>query len=237
MERSLPPRVARPYRITLHMWYRGPSCTKHRLSWCPATWQVPLHCPRLRVHCQVGQSFVLAEWWRREWRRGKTAEAEGRESRLSSAQPGDRWFWEQVRAMVKPALPSHHIARSQAQVSFGHVRRGMLGHTTPYYRPRRIPLCEVDHLSLLPSVISRCWCQDDNLDSKSFLEGSGYHTCMCSWGCWPSGLLLKPCGFTPCPRFRDPVSRTPPGRTACISLLSDLHPSMDFQQSQSLSFP
>ena len=90
MERSPPPRVARPYKNTLHMWYGGPSCMKHRLSWHPATWQVPLHCPRLGVHCQVGQCFVLAERRRREWSRGKTVEAEGGESRLSNAQPGDR---------------------------------------------------------------------------------------------------------------------------------------------------
>lgn len=48
MERSPPPRVARPYRNTLHMWYGGPSCKKHRLSWHLAIWQVPLPLPQAR---------------------------------------------------------------------------------------------------------------------------------------------------------------------------------------------
>lgn len=60
-QRSPPPCVARPPRNALHMWYGGPSCVKHGLSWHPATWQVPLKCPGLGVHCQVGQCFVLAE--------------------------------------------------------------------------------------------------------------------------------------------------------------------------------
>lgn len=78
------------------------------------------------------------------------------------------------------------------------------------------------------------WCQAGNLDWKSFLEGSGYHVCMCSWVCWPSGLLLKPCGFTPCPRFRHSVSIKPQGRTACITLLCDLHPFREFWQPKSV---
>lgn len=56
----------------------------------------------------------------------------------------------EVRAMVKLRHPSHHVARTQAQVSFGHVRRGMLGHIAPYYRPKRVAACNVDHVSFLP---------------------------------------------------------------------------------------
>lgn len=80
------------------------------------------------------------------------------------------------------------------------------------------------------------WCQADNLDWKSFLEGSGYYVYMCSWVCWPSGLLLKLCGFTPCPRARHPVSKKSQGRSAHVTLLSGLHPFWEFWQ-PSLCFP
>lgn len=80
------------------------------------------------------------------------------------------------------------------------------------------------------------WCQADNLDWKSFLEGSGYYVYMCSWVCWPSGLLLKLCGFTPCPRARHPVPKKSQGRSAHITLLSGLHPFWEFWL-PSLCFP
>lgn len=127
MER-FPPCVARPYRITLHMWYGGSSCVKCRLSWHPATRQVTLHCPRLRVHCQVGQCFVLAERWRRERSWGKMVEAERGESRLSSAQPGDRWFWGQSHGQAQTPI----ISRCQDSSS-GELWTCQKRYIRPYY--------------------------------------------------------------------------------------------------------
>lgn len=128
--------AARPYRNTPHMWRpaAGSSC---RL---PAPWPVPCPAPGPeRTARGTGKG-----------RQGERAKAGWGESRLSPAQPAKWGFRELIRAMVKLGLPSHHIARTQAQVSFGHVRRGMLDHTTSYYRCKRGALCKVDHLYLLP---------------------------------------------------------------------------------------
>lgn len=63
------------------------------------------------------------------------------------AQPAAWGFGEQIRATASPGLPSHHTARTQAQMSFGHVRRGQM---TSYYRPKQGALCKVNHLSVPP---------------------------------------------------------------------------------------
>lgn len=100
----------------------------------------PLPCPRPGAHCQGNRGGEAG------------GDSKGRTGRkqMSPAQPAKWGFRELIRAMVKLGLPSHHIARTQAQMSFGHVRRGMLGHTTSYYRRKRGALCKVGHLSLLP---------------------------------------------------------------------------------------
>lgn len=105
--------------IQKHCPYVETSCIRHRLR-LPATWPVPCTAPGPECTARG----------RREWSQGDTGEEEQGESRLSTAQPADCGFGEQVRAMVSLGLPSHHIARSQGQMSFGHVRKSYM---TSYY--------------------------------------------------------------------------------------------------------
>lgn len=50
----------------------------------------------------------------------------------------------------QPSSDSYHITtRTQAQMSFGLVERGMLGHISPYYGPKQVAICKVDCISFL----------------------------------------------------------------------------------------
>lgn len=208
MERS-PPVVKPAHTETLSIC--GEQLHKAQLG-LPATWPVPARPQAPR-----------AARGRSEWSQGEAVKGEGGESRVSTAQPADWGFGEQIRAWS--ALDCHHITLPGLKLRWA-VRRLLTTELSARW---------IIYQSC-PSVMSWHWCQADNLVKilPRRIRIARVHVFLGLLAIWAA---LKAMWFYTLPTFQGPVSRMALGSTAWVNLLSDLHPFMNFWQWLSLCFP